>query len=160
MRRFAVVVLVVTAILGPGPAARAADPEWSWPVEPPRAILRPFIAPATPYSAGHRGIDIRAPGGSLFAPADGVVHFAGFVVDRPVLSIRHPGGLLSSYEPVNTALVEGDLVSRGELIGDILAGHCSARCVHVGVRLDGEYLSPLNFLGGVPRSVLLPTRWP
>lgn len=139
------------------PAAAAAG-TWTWPVDPPHAIVRPFIAPPTPYAAGHRGIDIRAPTAVVYAPTAGVVHFAGFVVDRPVLSIRHPGGLITSYEPVSTQLVAGQTVRRGEVIGTVEPGHCAQRCLHFGVRLDGEYVSPLKYLGELPFSVLLPTR--
>ena len=140
-----------------GPAA-SGEGTWQWPVDPPRSIARPFIPPPTPYAAGHRGIDIRAPAGTLYAPASGVVHFAGVVVDRPVLSIDHGGGVISSYEPVQTTLVEGDVVTRGDVIGTVLPGHCATVCVHMGVRVDGQYVSPLRFLGGIPRAVLLPTR--
>ena len=165
MRRTLASLLAIMLILFAGApalaaAAQALGVQWRWPVDASRSIVRPFIAPETPYSAGHRGIDIRAPDGIVYAPASGVVHFAGFVVDRPVLSIRHPGGLLSSFEPVSTSLVEGDLIAGGALIGTVLPGHCSELCLHFGVRLDGEYVSPLNYLGGIPRSVLLPTRWP
>jgi murein DD-endopeptidase MepM/ murein hydrolase activator NlpD len=142
---------------GAGPAA-AGEGTWRWPVDPPRSVARPFIPPPTPYAAGHRGIDIRAPAGVLYAPADGVVHFAGVVVDRPVLSIAHGGGVLSSYEPVATTLVAGDPVARGEVIGTVLPGHCASTCVHLGVRVDGQYVSPLRFLGDLPRAILLPTR--
>ena len=141
----------------PGPSV-SDDGAWRWPVDPPRSIARPFIAPPTPYAAGHRGIDIRAPAGVLYAPASGVVHFAGVVVDRPVLSIDHGGGVLSSYEPVTTTLVEGDAVARGDVIGTVLPGHCASVCVHLGVRVDGQYVSPLRFLGAIPRAILLPTR--
>ncbi|MDF1478670.1 M23 family metallopeptidase [Leifsonia sp. H3M29-4] len=134
------------------------DPSWAWPVAPPHEIVRPYIAPATPYGSGHRGIDVRAPGGTVFAPAAGVVHFAGVVVDRPVLSIRHPGGLISSYEPVTSTLTAGAPVRRGEAIGSVVPGHCASPCLHFGVRLDGEYVNPLRLLGGLPFSVLLPTR--
>jgi murein DD-endopeptidase MepM/ murein hydrolase activator NlpD len=136
----------------------AAASGWAWPVAPPYAVVRPFVAPPTPYAAGHRGVDLRAPDGAVYAPAPGIVHFAGVVVDRPVLSIRHAGGLLSSYEPVRTDLVEGDTVRRGDRIGTVLPGHCAAVCLHFGVRLDGEYVSPMLLLGDLPRSVLLPTR--
>jgi murein DD-endopeptidase MepM/ murein hydrolase activator NlpD len=141
------------------PAAIAGS-SWQWPVDPPRSVVRPYVAPATPYSVGHRGVDLGAlPGGVVYAPADGVVHFSGFVVDRPVLSIRHPGGLISSYEPVESSLSAGTPVQRGQPVGTVLAGHCGpVGCVHLGVRLDGEYVSPLLYLGEVPRSVLLPTR--
>ena len=109
-----------------------------------------------------KGIDIRAPlvaeaGAQVLAPADGVVHFAGFVVDRPVLSIEHVGGVLSSFEPVQTSLVAGDRVTRGEVIGTLLPGHCGSPCLHLGVRVDGEYVNPLLFLGGVGWSVLYPS---
>ena len=135
-------------------------PPWAWPVDPPHTVVRPYIAPATPYSPGHRGVDLAAPGGAVYAPADGVVHFAGTVVDRPVLSIEHPGGVLTSYEPVVTELVAGAHVERGDVIGTVVAGHCASPCLHFGVREHGEYASPLAWLGGLEPAVLLPTRGP
>jgi len=170
---FAAALVAAALLVGPGgptvPAA-AARPAmtrdaatravWAWPIAPPHPVARAYLAPPTPYGAGHRGIDIRAPvGASVAAPADGVVHFAGFVVDRPVLSIAHADGVISSFEPVTTALHAGDVVHRGEVIGVLLAGHCdSGPCLHLGARVDGEYVNPLVFLGGVPRAVLYPTR--
>ncbi|MET1042974.1 MAG: M23 family metallopeptidase [Microbacteriaceae bacterium] len=147
------------AVADPGETADAA-PTWVWPVDPPRVVDRPFLAPATPYSAGHRGVDLRAAlGAEVRAPAAGIVHFAGVVVDRPVLSIRHPGGLISSYEPVLASRSAGEPVSAGEIIGTVVVGdHCVRFCLHLGVRVDGEYVSPMRYLGVVPRAVLLPTR--
>ncbi|KQW08464.1 hypothetical protein ASC66_00130 [Leifsonia sp. Root4] len=135
-----------------------AGGDWSWPLAAPRAVLRPFQAPATRYSAGHRGIDIEADAGTeLFAPADGVVHFSGRVVDRSVLSIRHNSDLLSSYEPIDSSLAAGDPVVRGQSIGVVAhGGHCDGGCMHFGVRLHGEYVSPMLLFGGIPRAVLLP----
>lgn len=94
----------------------------------------------------------------LLAPTDGVVRFAGWVVDRGVLSITHAGGVISSYEPVEALVAEGDMVIRGQPIASIRPGHCATSCVHVGVRLDGSYLNPLAWLGGADWPVLLPTR--
>jgi len=148
--------LVLACSAASTPAAGVGS--WRWPVSAPHQVLRPYLAPATPYSAGHRGVDLAAPGGLVYAPADGIVHFAGTVVDRPVLSIQHPGDLLSSYEPVVAVVSRGDYVSRGEVIGSVVAGHCASECLHFGVRLHGEYVSPLTLLGDVPRSILLPTR--
>lgn len=150
-RALALLALLFLPLAAPGPS-------WAWPVARPHEIVRPFVAPATPYAAGHRGIDVLAPGATVFAPAAGVVHFAGVVVDRPVLSIRHPGGLISSYEPVESPLTAGATVRRGDVIGTVLPGHCSEICLHFGVRRDGEYVNPLLLLGGLPYSVLLPTR--
>ncbi|MDP9027834.1 MAG: peptidoglycan DD-metalloendopeptidase family protein [Actinomycetota bacterium] len=148
-----------------GPVARghanvphAIHGSWSWPVVGPHPIARPYLAPPTPYAAGHRGIDIRAEAGtSVIAPDDGVVHFVGVVVDRPVVSIAHDRGVLSSFEPVSSALSAGDPVTRGEVIGTLLPGHCTSPCLHLGARIDGAYVNPLLFLGGVPWSVLLPS---
>lgn len=179
---FALVLALVALAVSPDgrPAAGTAGaaPLWLWPVGPPQVVTRPFIAPATTYAAGHRGIDIRVEAGAglgtvggpgaglgpeVVAPADGVVHFVGTVVDRPVLSLRHPGGLISSFEPVQSGLVAGRPVSAGDVVGVVRVGaampaHCPTPCLHFGVRLHGEYVSPLNFLGGIERSVLLPTR--
>jgi murein DD-endopeptidase MepM/ murein hydrolase activator NlpD len=147
VRGIRMLLALALALLGP----------WSWPVDAPHVVARQFLAPATPYSAGHRGVDLRADAGSaVLAPADGVVRFEGIVVDRPVLSIDHGGGVVSSYEPVESVLVAGDVVHRGDVIGTLVAGRCAAPCLHLGVRVDGEYLSPLLWLGGQPRAVLLP----
>ncbi len=151
------VLLALTAAAPDPPPVPAG--RWSWPVAAPHPVARPYLAPATEYGPGHRGIDIRAPAGSVVrAPAAGVVHFAGFVVDRPVLSIAHAGGVLSSFEPVTATVAAGDHVHRGQVIGVLLAGHCSASCLHLGARIAGEYVNPLLFLGDVPRAVLLPVR--
>lgn len=162
----AAVVLIVLAALSGSPSAAGASPDaaaaryaWAWPVEGPRQILRPYIAPETPYAAGHRGIDIAAaPAAAVRSPADGVIHFSGFVVDRYVVSIDHGAGLISSFEPVLSPLADGTVVHRGETIGALQSGHCRAPCLHVGARLHGQYVSPLNYLGGIAHSVLLPTR--
>ena len=157
----AVAAVAVVAVVAE-PRALAGAPHavrgsWSWPVAPPHSLARPYLAPPTRYSAGHRGIDIRATEGSpVVAPDDGVVHFSGVVVDRPVISLAHDHGVLSSFEPVQSALAAGDHVARGEVIGTLLAGHCAAACLHLGARVNGEYVNPLLFLGGVPWSVLLP----
>ena len=145
-------------VLGGVPAADAAAARWDWPVAGERIVLRPFIAPATPYGPGHRGVDLSAGAPTLTAPADGVVRFAGMVAGRPVLSIDHGGGVVSSYEPVSSSLAPGDAVARGDPIGTIEPGHCERLCVHLGVRVDGEYANPLLWLGGAVRPILLPTR--
>jgi murein DD-endopeptidase MepM/ murein hydrolase activator NlpD len=133
---------------------------WSWPVAP-HEVVRAFDPPETPYGAGHRGIDIAAPAGSaVLSPDDGVVRFAGPVAGRPVVSVDHAGGLVSSFEPVEPSVVAGELVTRGQRIGVLLAGHAGGSRLHVGVlhlgaRLRGAYVDPLPLLG-VARPVLLP----
>ena len=144
-----------------GEAARAGNdgaPRWDWPVGFPHQLLRAFEAPPTRYAAGHRGLDVSArPGSPVAAPADGTVSFAGVVVDRPVLSLRHADGLVSSIEPVSAAVGSGDAVTAGQPVGVVASGgHCNDRCVHFGVRLYGEYVNPLVLLGSIERAVLLP----
>ncbi|WP_373692898.1 M23 family metallopeptidase [Agromyces silvae] len=125
---------------------------------PPIRVLEPFRAPLTPYSAGHRGIDLAVRAGAeVAAAAPGVVRFAGRVADRPLVSIDHGDGVISSIEPVEPSVSVGDVLERGSPIGRVAAGgHCADVCAHFGVRVDEEYVSPLLFLGGVPRAVLLP----
>lgn len=159
----AIVLFALTAFTGPptamaAPAARVSA-NWAWPVPVPHPIVRTFVAPETPYSAGHRGIDIAAPLSTIVrAPTNGTIHFSGFVVNRSLVSIDHGNGILSSFEPVLSSLTEGTFVRRGEPIGVLQSGHCSTPCLHFGVRRNGQYVSPLNYLGGLEHSVLLPTR--
>ena len=142
-----------------GQTVTEAAPSWKWPVEGDHRVLRAFTAPATAYSAGHRGLDISAlPGAVVVSPASGVIDFSGVVVNRPVVSIRHPDGVISSFEPVLSTLADGTSVARGSAIGIVQPGHCTAGCLHFGVRVHGEYVSPLIYLDSVPRAVLLPTR--
>ena len=52
----------------------------------------------------------------------------------------------------------GTEVARGEPIGTAAdaAGHCApGACVHWGVRLDGAYVDPLDYLAGFGPVVLL-----
>jgi hypothetical protein len=129
-----------------------------WPLPDPHVVVREWEAPVDDYSAGHRGIDMAASAGSVVvAPESGTVHFAGRVVDRVVLSIAHPGGLMSSYEPLETTLKKGDRVTRGQQIGTVSSGsHCAESCLHLGVRHNGRYISPMFLLEARPRAILLP----
>ncbi|WOF21574.1 M23 family metallopeptidase [Microbacterium betulae] len=141
-----------------GDVARIETAEaWVWPVAQDVRIVRPFDAPPHRYGAGHRGVDLAADAGPLRAPATGVIAFAGVVVDRPLVTIDHGDGLVTTLEPVVTELSPGDAVSRGQEVGALgSGGHAARGAVHFGVRLDGEYVNPLLLLGGVPRAVLLP----
>lgn len=139
------------------PAASDHGAQWIWPVADP-AVSAPYAAPPTRYAAGHRGIDLTATAGArLIAPDGATVRFAGMVVDRPVLTLDHGGGVLSSFEPASSDLPVGSRVARGAVIGVVASGgHCGTACVHVGVRVNGEYVSPMLFFGRVPPAILLP----
>jgi len=153
--RLALVLLAcpLLAAAAPAPGAR-----WSSPVGPGPLVRERFEAPAHEYAAGHRGADLAAqPGAAVRAPADGVVHFAGPVAGRPVVSILHFDGTLSSLEPVEAVVAAGEAVRRGQELGRVGAGgHCDGRCVHLGARVGGRYVDPLVLLGLGERSILLP----
>src|SRR6218665_2186406 len=88
---------------------------WAWPVPSPIHILEPFRAPLTRYTAGHRGVDLAAEvGGTITAPADGVVSFVGEVADKPVVAIEHGTGVVSAMEPVVAAGAPGTEKTPGE----------------------------------------------
>ena len=142
-----------------GSALSAGSAQWSWPLNPKLAALRVFDPPAKPWLSGHRGVDLEAAsfGAVVSAPASGTVSFVGVVVDRPVITIDHGNGLRSSFEPVESGLVEGAHVARGESLGHILPGHCGAQpCVHWGVRRGEDYVNPLALVTDLRPSILLP----
>ena len=120
-----------------------------------------FAAPAGPFAPGHRGVDLAAaPGAPVRAAGDGVVAFAGRVAGRAVVSVDHPGGLRTTYEPVVAAVsraatrcspvqVLGRLGARGQ---PLPAGELPALGGSGGAT---TYLDPLSLLATV-RVRLLP----
>ncbi|MCG7425237.1 M23 family metallopeptidase [Kocuria rhizophila] len=145
-------------MLGAHPAD-AAGAGWAWPVSPRPGVERPFEAPAQKWLPGHRGVDLAAPPGTpLRSPAAGVVSFSGVVVDREVLTIDHGDGRKSSFEPVTALVRVGDHVTRGQVVARVAdPGHGPrGSSVHWGVRQDGEYVNPLQFVVDLRPSVLLP----
>ena len=120
-------------------------------------LVEVFAAPADRYSRGHRGVDLAvARGAVLLAPAGGVVAFSGKVADRTVVTIDHGDGYVSTLEPVDRALPVGAEVRKGDPVARAgSGGHSPPGAVHLGVRLDGEYVNPMSMIGGV-RAILLP----
>ena len=133
--------------LAPRPAA--ASGTWSWPVHGP--LLRGYDPPESPYGAGHRGIDIAVPvGTTVRAPEGAVVAFAGMVGGQLFVTLDHGGDLTSTYSWLGSALVrKGDTVARGQAIALTGWGHpgSSVPHLHLGVKLGGAYVDPLDYLG-------------
>ncbi|MCK6210681.1 M23 family metallopeptidase [Georgenia sp. EYE_87] len=133
-----------------------------WPTGGPTDVLRPFDEPSAPWAPGHRGVDLESEVGSAVgAAADGVVVFAGTVVDRPVVSIEHPDGIRTTYEPVRPLVRAGQQVAAGETIGHLDGLHClvlpPGACLHLGARTGPEtYVDPLRLLGADVVIRLLP----
>ncbi|MDQ4094536.1 MAG: M23 family metallopeptidase [Actinomycetota bacterium] len=133
---------------------------FSWPLAGRPAVVRAFQAPAVPYGPGHRGVDLASvAGAAVLAAGAGTVLFAAVVAGRGVVSVEHPGGLRTTYEPVSATVAAGERVARGEQLGTVQLGHrgCTATaCLHWGVRRDpGDYVDPLRLVV-MPRVRLLP----
>lgn len=171
LRYFSLITLALTLTLVPLTASGASpSPEphtiaspttftelWLPPTGHALRVQAAFSLPNGPYQAGHRGIDVPAEvGAEVRAPTGGTVSFAGWVVNRPVVSIRVDEQTVISLEPVEAdVVVQGDTVSRGQTIGSVSqGGHCEQGCVHLGVRVDGDYVNPMRYFR--PRPVLLP----
>ena len=149
----AILALLTSAQAPVAAAAPAAAPAFDFvlPVAPPPIVLTPFAPPANRYGAGHRGVDLAATAGSTVVSAGaGVVVFAGQLAGRGVVSVEHPGGLRTTYEPVTAVVSAGSPVARGQPIGVLELGHpgCApADCLHWGARLpDRVYLDPMALL--------------
>ena len=149
-------VAAPASVAAPSPRAKAG---WGWPLEPRPAVVRVFAPGAQPWLSGHRGVDLAArTGDPVRSPAAGTVSFLGWVVDRNVLTILHPDGVRSSFEPVDSAMTVGAAVTAGQVIGTVAAGpHCTpVECLHWGVRVGDDYVNPLQFVLDLRPSVLLP----
>ncbi|MFW0796353.1 M23 family metallopeptidase [Gordonia sp. CPCC 205515] len=150
----AIVVLLLCALPATASAARG---DFGWPVSPTPQVVRGFDNPTQRWQSGHRGVDLAvAPGTPVRAAGTGTVQFAGQVAGRGLVSIRHADGLITTYEPVQASVRQGQSVSRGEFIGTVIAGHpgCPASaCLHWGARRgrghDAAYLDPRALLGAI-----------
>jgi murein DD-endopeptidase MepM/ murein hydrolase activator NlpD len=139
---------------GAAPAAPAAGTGYRLPLAGTPTVTRPFEPPPRPWMAGHRGVDLAAaPGAEVLAAGPGVVAFAGVVAGVGVVSIDHPDGLRTTYQPVLPLVSTGQPVNAGQPIGTLLAGHpgCPvAACLHWGLRSGEQYLDPMSLLGAGP----------
>ncbi|MFD4183711.1 M23 family metallopeptidase [Rhodococcus sp. NPDC058514] len=138
-------------LCGPPPVAAAPD-GYSWPLRPRPGVARAFDPPEQDWLPGHRGVDLNGiPGQAVLAAGDGVVAFAGVVAGKPVVSVDHPGGLRTTYEPVRATVDVGGRVGRGTPLGALEPGHPGcATCLHWGLRRGREYLDPLGLVRGAP----------
>lgn len=149
------VALAVLAALGP--ATPTPRPHGTWPLGPSHQVVRGFDPPSAPWAAGHRGVDLLgAPGQEVRAAEAGTVTFAGTLAGRGVVVVDH-GERRTTYEPVTAAVVVGQQVAAGAVIGhlELAMSHCFPRaCLHWGL-IDGDtYLNPLTLVGAGPVRLL------
>jgi len=148
-------ILLTVGLVSAAPAT-AENGRLDWPLRPRPAVLQVFDAPSPNWNRGHRGVDLAGmPGQPVYAAAAGTVVFAGTLVDRPVVSIAHPGGLRTSYEPVQPVVRAGQRVSAGTVLGELIAGHpgCGT-CLHWGAMWGAasraDYVDPLGLVVTTP----------
>jgi murein DD-endopeptidase MepM/ murein hydrolase activator NlpD len=150
--RRGVVVAVISCCAAVGTAS--ADARFDWPLAPRPHVEHVFDKPAENWLPGHRGVDLGGSAGQpVLAAGEGIVAFAGVVAGKPTVSIDHPGGLRTTYEPVVADVRAGERVAAGAVIGTLESGHegcVVAACLHWGVRRGREYLDPLGLVRTQP----------
>jgi murein DD-endopeptidase MepM/ murein hydrolase activator NlpD len=138
--------------------SRGDDVRLQWPLRPTPTVVRPFDAPALNWNRGHRGVDLAGrPGQPVYAAGDATVVYAGTLAGRQLVSLAHPGGLHTSYEPVRADVRVGQRLTAGTAMGELLAGHpgCPvAACLHWGAMWGpasgADYVNPLGLLASTP----------
>lgn len=144
-----------------------APPADSLPLPKVKDVVRKYQPPATKYGSGHRGVDIRFTANQLVpAMRPGRVSFVGQVAGVKLVSIAHPDGTTTTYQPVDPTVTLGQQLSQGQPIGHILSGHCESSttdkpeafsyCLHLGYKNGETYLDPTVLLGKVGKVKLLP----
>jgi hypothetical protein len=136
----------------PGPAREGA-----WPLLPRPEVVSGFDPPASPWGAGHRGVDLGGQSGQTVRTAlAGTVTFAARLAGRGVVVVDH-GGVRTTYEPVDASVRVGDRLARGSRIGTLRrsSSHCFPRaCLHWGLVRGRTYLDPLTLVGAGPVRLL------
>lgn len=157
MMRFFLVSLTLLGLLRPAIAA-ADTGRLQWPLRPRPTVVRVFDGPEQRWNRGHRGVDLAGVVDEpVYAAGPATVVFAGLLAGRPVISLAHPGGLRTSYEPVQAVVRAGQLVDASTPLGRLLAGHSGCpepACLHWGAMWGpasrADYLDPLGLLATTP----------
>ncbi len=114
----------------------------------PGRVLRGFEKPDKNWLPGHRGVDLAATlGDPIFAASTGTVLFVGTIAGTPVVSIEHPGGLRTTYQPVFATVHTGDQVAIGDRIGTLAPNKTGEAGLHWGAKYGADdYINPLSLL--------------
>jgi murein DD-endopeptidase MepM/ murein hydrolase activator NlpD len=98
----------------------------------------------------HNGTDFAAPVGTpIYAPADGVVSFAGWSSGYGrLVKIKHDFGIETRYAHQSRIRVKvGQRVSRGDRIGDIgNSGRSTGPHLHYEIRVGGRPINPMIYI--------------
>ena len=144
--RIAAAIRAAQAKDGGGPTQTPSSAGLIWPVSGP--ITSPF---GWRWGRMHQGIDIGVGYGTpIHAAAAGTVIYCGweegygnFVV------IDHGGNLATAYgHQSKIAVTCGQQVNQGDTIGYVgCTGHCTGPHLHFEVRVDGNPVDPMGYLG-------------
>lgn len=124
-----------------------------WPIGS-RNITSPFGPRTHPITgkvnSHHSGIDIAAPNGTpIMASASGTVLTVGYTsINGNYVIVYHGDGVATAYCHCSTILVsEGEQVSQGQTIAKVgLTGLTNGYHLHYGVRVNGTYVNPMNYI--------------
>lgn len=125
--------------LWPAPSYTRITSEYGWRIHPTLKVNK-----------FHNGVDMGAPGGSpILAAYDGEVAQAGYSSTMGnYIYLNHGSGLVTIYMHASKLYVsKGQKVSKGDKIAAVgTTGRSTGNHLHFGVRLNGEYVSPWNYL--------------
>ena len=129
------------------------DISFTWPIPGATRITSEFggrESPTEGASTNHKGVDIGAPTGTpIVAAASGSVVISTYSASAGnYIMINHGGGVYTVYMHMSSRSVSvGDEVSKGETIGLCgSTGYSTGSHLHFGVRIDGSYVNPLNYV--------------
>ena len=143
------ILMLTTANIGTNYAGGAM----AWPVPGYSRITSPFgmrTHPITGVYKLHSGTDVAAPIGANFISAnDGIVIKASY--NRAygnMVIVDHGGGVSTLYAHGSEILVEvGQNVKKGEAVLKVgNTGYSTGAHAHFEIRINGEYVDPLNFV--------------
>ena len=144
---FLLFMVVLMMVSTPPPAtANPSQPQITRSTHP---VLRTFNKPAKNWLPGHRGVDLEAaPTDPIYAAGDGTVIYAGILAGIPTVSIEHPGGLRTTYQPVLPLVAVGDTVTGQQPIGTLAPGGTHGYPgLQWGAKFGADdYINPLTLL--------------
>ena len=126
---------------------------FTWPLPSSSRITSNFGGRSSPTegaSSNHQGIDVGAPEGSpIKAAASGTVVISTYSKSAGnYVMINHGGGVYTVYMHMSSiAVSSGQSVGMGETIGYVgSTGYSTGPHLHFGVRVNGSYVNPLNYV--------------
>jgi murein DD-endopeptidase MepM/ murein hydrolase activator NlpD len=108
------------------------------------------VSPYTDKPVMHEGLDIAAaPGTPVYAPADGIITFAGYDAGYgKLVVIDHGYGVETRYgHQSQLHVTNGQKIRHGDLLGAVgNTGRSTGPHLHYEVRVNGEPIDPINYI--------------